>query len=160
MFKRKILPIILLLSVIIVSSQKISFINNTLSYYVNLQLVLIFLFVISDENINFNRGLSLFILAIVNDSLNGLFFGSSVIIFFIIYGLANYQKNIKVRTIFLSEWIMFSVSLTISYVVFILIQYLSNNNIFYKTLLINYVFTVLIYPMFWIIFHKLIYKNN
>ena len=64
---------LVLLITVLVGSLNLEILGKQISYYINLQLILIFLFKISNPNLNFGKGFYLFLISIVNDSLNGLF---------------------------------------------------------------------------------------
>ena len=117
-FIYKYIASVVLLITVLIGSINLEIMGKQISYYINLQLILIYLFKISNPNLNFGKGIYLFLISIINDSLNGLFFGTSAILYFIVFGVAAFQSSIKLRSIFLSEWISFGVSLILAYSVF------------------------------------------
>ena len=167
---RYIATIILLLSVLI-SSFEISILGKPISNYVNLQLILIYVFKISNPGLNFGKGIFLFLISIINDVLNGLLFGTSGILYFIVFAVAAFQASIKLRSLFVSEWISFGVSLIIAYCVFFGLEFLHHETIYKNTqtahdhmseivpLLTNLIITLLVYPIFWFIISKLVSQN-
>ena len=147
-FYRYIASLILLITVL-VGSLNVEILGKQLSYYINLQLILIFLFKITNPNLNFGKGFYLFLISIVNDTLNGLFFGTSAILYFIVFGVAAFQSSIKLRSIFLSEWISFGVSLILAYSVFFGLIKLSGEDIILSSISVNFILTLIGYPVFW-----------
>jgi len=166
---RYIATIVLLLSVLI-SSFEINILGKPISNYANLQLILIYVFKISNP-LNFGKGIFLFLISIINDVLNGLWFGTSGILYFIVFAVAAFQASIKLRSFFISEWISFGVSLIIAYCVFFGLEFLHHETIYkdaqtahshmseIMTLLTNFIITLLVYPIFWFIISKLVSQN-
>ena len=101
----------------------------------------------------------MFLISIVNDSLNGLFFGTSAILYFIVFAVAAFQSSIKLRSIFISEWISFGVSLMLAYLVFFGLIKLSGEDVILSSIAINLVFTLIGYPIFWFIIVNIFLKN-
>ena len=147
-FYRYIASLILLITVL-VGSLNVEILGKQVSYYINLQLILIFLFKITNPNLNFGKGFYLFLISIVNDTLNGLFFGTSAILYFIVFAVAAFQSSIKLRSIFLSEWISFGVSLVLAYLVFFGLIKLSGEDIILSSISVNFILTLIGYPVFW-----------
>lgn len=147
-FYRYIASLILLITVL-VGSLNVEILGKQVSYYINLQLILIFLFKITNPNLNFGKGFYLFLISIVNDTLNGLFFGTSAILYFIVFAVAAFQSSIKLRSIFLSEWISFGVSLILAYSVFFGLIKLSVEDIILSSISVNFILTLIGYPVFW-----------
>ena len=150
---------IILLITVLVGSLNVEILGKQVSYYINLQLILIFLFKISNPNLNFGKGFYLFLISIVNDSLNGLFFGTSAILYFIVFAVAAFQSSIKLRSIFISEWISFGVSLILAYSVFFGLIKLSGEDVILSSISINFVLTLIGYPIFWFIIVNIFLKN-
>ena len=124
---RYIATIVLLLSVLI-SSFEISILGKPISNYANIQLILIYVFKISNPGLNFGKGIFLFLISIISDVLNGLWFGTSGILYFIVFAVAAFQASIKLRSLFISEWISFGVSLIFAYAVFFGLEILHHNH--------------------------------
>ena len=140
---------IVLLITVLIGSLNVEILGKQLSYYINLQLILIYLFKITNPNLNFGKGIYLFLISIINDSLNGLFFGTSAILYFIVFAVAAFQSSIKLRSIFLSEWISFGVSLILAYSVFFGLIKLSGEDIILSSISVNFILTLIGYPVFW-----------
>ena len=167
---RYIATIVLLLSVLI-SSFEISILGKPISNYVNLQLILIYVFKISNPGLNFGKGIFLFLISIISDVLNGLWFGTSGILYFIVFAVAAFQASIKLRSFFISEWISFGVSLIIAYCVFFGLEFLHHETVYKNVqtnhshmseivpLLTNFIITLLVYPIFWFTISKLVTQN-
>ena len=150
---------LILLITVLVGSLNVEILGKQISYYINLQLILIFLFKITNPNLNFGKGFYLFLISIVTDTLNGLFFGTSAILYFIVFAVAAFQSSIKLRSIFLSEWISFGVSLILAYSVFFGLIKLSGEDIILSSISINFVLTLIGYPVFWLLIVNIFLKN-
>ena len=150
---------LILLITVLVGSLNVEILGKQISYYINLQLILIFLFKITNPKLNFGKGFYLFLISIVNDTLNGLFFGTSAILYFIVFAVAAFQSSIKLRSIFLSEWISFGVSLILAYSVFFGLIKLSGEDIILSSISINFVLTLIGYPVFWLLIVNIFLKN-
>tara|TARA_B100000989_G_scaffold183407_1_gene138008 strand:+ start:1513 stop:2007 length:495 start_codon:yes stop_codon:yes gene_type:complete len=157
-FKKYIASIFLLVSVI-AGSVNIDILNKSISYYFNLQLILIYLFKISNPSLNFGKGVYLFLISIINDSLNGLFFGTSAILYFIVFAVAAFQSTIKLRSIFISEWFSFGLSLILAYLAYYALISFSGKDLIFLNIFINFSFTLIGYPLLWFIIPKS-YLNN
>ena len=148
-FIYKYIASVVLLITVLIGSVNIEILGKQISYYINLQLILIYLFKITNPNLNFGKGIYLFLISIINDSLNGLFFGTSAILYFIVFAVAAFQSSIKLRSIFLSEWISFGVSLILAYSVFFGLIKLSGEDIILSSISVNFILTLIGYPVFW-----------
>ena len=148
-FIYKYIASIVLLITVLIGSVNVEILGKQLSYYINLQLILIYLFKITNPNLNFGKGIYLFLISIINDSLNGLFFGTSAILYFIVFAVAAFQSSIKLRSIFLSEWISFGLSLILAYSVFFGLIKLSGEDIILSSISVNFILTLIGYPVFW-----------
>ena len=169
-FNRYVATIVLLLSVLI-SSFEINILGKPISNYTNIQLVLIYIFKISNPGLNFGKGVFLFLISIINDVLNELWFGTSGILYFIVFAVAAFQASIKLRSFFISEWISFGVSLIIAYCVFFGLEFLHHETVYKNVqtnhsymseivpLLTNFIITLLVYPIFWFTISKLVSQN-
>ena len=155
---RYIASIILFISILI-NSIDISVLGKTVSHFINIQLILIYAFKISNPNLNFAKGTLLFVLSIINDVLIGHYFGTSGLLFFIVFGVAAYQASIKLRSVFVSEWISFSIALFLGYFVFFGLEYFHGHKIAITQILINLALTIFVYPMFWVVISKLLSPN-
>ena len=158
-FIYKYIASIILLITVLIGSVNVEILGKQLSYYINLQLILIYLFKITNPNLNFGKGIYLFLISIINDSLNGLFFGTSAILYFIVFAVAAFQSSIKLRSIFLSEWISFGVSLILAYSVFFGLIKLSGEDIILSSISVNFILTLIGYPVFWFFIVNIFLKN-
>jgi len=167
---RYIATIVLLLSVLI-SSFEITILGKPISNYANIQLILIYVFKISNPGLNFGKGIFLFLISIISDVLNGLWFGTTGVLYFIVFAVAAFQASIKLRSFFISEWISFGVSLIIAYCVFFGLEFLHHETVYKNVqtnhshmseivpLLTNFIITLLVYPIFWFTISKLVTQN-
>ena len=158
-FIYKYIASVVLLITVLIGSVNIEILGKQISYYINLQLILIYLFKITNPNLNFGKGIYLFLISIINDSLNGLFFGTSAILYFIVFAVAAFQSSIKLRSIFLSEWISFGVSLILAYSVFFGLIKLSGEDIILSSISVNFIITLIGYPVFWLFIVNIFLKN-
>ena len=158
-FLFKYIASIILLTTVLIGSLNIDILGKQISYYINLQLILIYIFKISNPNLNFGKGFYLFLISIVNDSLNGLFFGTSAILYFIVFSVAAFQSSIKLRSIFFSEWLSFGISLILAYLVFFGLIRLSGEDVILSNITINFVLTLIGYPVFWFLITNIFLKN-
>jgi len=167
---RYVATIVLLLSVLI-SSFEIIILGKPISNYANIQLILIYVFKISNPGLNFGKGIFLFLISIISDVLNGLWFGTTGVLYFIVFAVAAFQASIKLRSFFISEWISFGVSLIIAYCVFFGLEFLHHETVYKNVqtnhshmseivpLLTNFIITLLVYPIFWFTISKLVSQN-
>ena len=115
-------PFITLLVVTIMGSTNISLYGKTLGELVTLQFIVIFAFKLANPNANFGKGVLLFIVSIINDALQGLTLGTSGLLYFTIFAVATFQAGIKLRNLFLSEWVAFIFAVTCCYIILYLIE--------------------------------------
>ena len=158
-FIKKYIASLVLLITVLLGSINIEVLDKPVSYYFNLQLILIYIFKISNPNLNFGKGIFLFLISIVNDSLNGLFFGTTAILYFIVFAVAAFQSSIKLRSIFIAEWISFGVALIIAYVIFFGLINLSGENVLIINIGLNFLITLICYPLIWFIISFLFVQN-
>lgn len=156
--KRYIASIVLFISILI-NSIEINVLGKPASHFINIQLILIYAFKISNPNLNFSKGISLFVLSIINDALIGHYFGTSGLLFFIVFGVAVYQASIKLRSVFVSEWISFCIAIFLAYLIFFGIEHLQGHKIIITQILINLALTIFVYPLFWVVISKLLSPN-
>ena len=140
---------LLLLISIIFSSPKIFIYNADILSYINIQFILIFALRISSPQTNFNHLWFLFLASLINDVLTGLTLGTSGLIFLTIHAVASFQASIKLRSIFLSEWCAFGVAMIFAYLILGIIDQIVGFDISYNKFLLNFLFTILAYPIFW-----------
>ena len=155
---RYIASIVLFISILI-NSIEINVLGKPASQFVNIQLILIYAFKISNPNLNFAKGTSLFVISIINDVLIGHYFGTSGLLFFIVFGVAAYQASIKLRSVFVSEWISFSIAIFLAYLIFFGIEHLHGHKIVISQILINLALTIFVYPLFWVVISKILSSN-
>lgn len=154
--KTNLARLLLLLTVTLSAPQLVIFDENVISF-INLQLIIIFVLRICSPSTNFKNIWFLSIISLVNDSLSGLTFGTTGILYLIILSVASFQASIKLRSIFLSEWIAFIIALVLAYVALILIRFMTDMSFSISEILLNYIFTVIVYPFIWYPLARLIY---
>ena len=159
-FLHRYLPFITLFLVTIVSTSDYSIYGKSLGELITLQFIIIFAFRLANADANFGKGSLLFFVSIINDALQGLQFGTSALLYFTIFSVATYQAGIKLRSLFLAEWVSFIFAVTCCYIILFFIESLFYDNPFPFTLYgINFACTVVAYPIFWLIIQKIIYRN-
>ena len=154
--KTNLARLLLLLSVILSTPQFIIFDENVIRF-INVQLVLIFVLRICSPSTNFKNLWFLSIVSLINDSLSGLTFGTTGILYLIILSIASFQASIKLRSIFFSEWIAFIIAMFLAYVFLILIDLMTGANFSVSEILLNYIFTIIVYPFIWYPLSRVIY---
>lgn len=122
-------------------------ITSNINKFFNIQYALIYFFC-------FNRfkyfSISvLFVLGLINDSLLGTPFGMSAAVYMLIYKIAVYQYNIKLRSIFTSEWLAFGLSILAAYSLVVVIFYMINQSFDYELYIYNFLGSFFIYPVLW-----------
>ena len=60
---------------------------------------------------------------------------------------------------FLSEWVSFGISLLIAYTVFFGLIKLSGEDIIFFNIVVNFILTLVGYPVFWLLIENLFLKN-
>ena len=152
-FKMKVLnagPIFLLyyLSISEVDTQ-FSNLFEILSF--NLQLIIIYYWMLRDEEI-LGTG-HIFFAGIINDVVTGLPLGISSILYLVGAFIALYIKNLTVNISLFTDWFTFLIAIFFSnFSFYILMINFSDFNITYTDLFYNSFFTFLFYPIFWTFF--------
>jgi rod shape-determining protein MreD len=123
-------------------------ITSNVNKFFNIQYLLIYFFC-------FNRfkyfSISiLFVLGLINDSLLGTPFGMSAAAYMLIYKIAVYQHNIKLRSIFTSEWLAFGFSILAAYFLDLTILYTVTKSFDFELYIYNFIGTFFIYPILWV----------
>ena len=86
------------------------------------------------------------------------FFWNIGYIIFYSFSVAAFQSSIKLRSIFLSEWVSFGLSLILAYLVFFGLINLSGEDVILSNIAINFVLTLL--DIQFLVFNcKHIFKN-
>ena len=118
----------------------------------NLQLIIIYYWVLKTESILGNS--HIFFAGIINDVIMGLPLGISALTYLVVSFIASYVKNVTVNTSLMSDLFTFFIAVFFSNLLFLTLIYnftelpLTYSDIFY-----NSFFTILFYPIFWFIFN-------
>ena len=120
-----------------------------INHFFNLQYLLIYFF--SFNRFKYLALSTLFILGLVNDSLVGISLGISSVAYMLIYKIALYQHNIKLRSIFISEWFACGLSIAIAYAFVLSIFFLERVNFDYLQYFYNFLGSFITYPLLWVI---------
>ncbi len=117
----------------------------------NLQLIIIYYWMLRDEDI-IGTG-HIFFAGIINDVVTGLPLGISSILYLVGAFIALYIKNLTVNISLFTDWFTFLIAIFFSNLSFyILMTNFSDFKITYTDLFYNSFFTFLFYPIFWTIF--------
>ncbi len=120
-----------------------------INYFFNLQYLLIYFF--SFNRFKYLSLLTLFFLGLINDSLIGISLGISSVAYMTIYKIAIYQQNIKLRSIFISEWAACGLSIAVAYSFVLTIFFFQKVSFDYLQYFYNFLGSFVIYPLLWII---------
>ena len=120
-----------------------------INHCLNLQYLLIYFF--SFNRFKYLTLSTLFILGLVNDSLIGISLGISSVAYMIIYKIALYQHNIKLRSIFISEWFACGLSIAVAYILVLSIFFFEKVNFDYLLYFYNFLGSFITYPLLWVI---------
>lgn len=120
-----------------------------INYYFNLQYLIIYFF--SFNRFKYFTLLSLFVLGLVNDSLVGTSLGISSVAYMIIYKTAIYQNNIKLRSIFISEWFASGLAISLAYSFVLMVFILEMQSFNYLEYIYNFLGSFILYPLIWLI---------
>jgi len=130
--------------------------------FFNLPYLLIYFF--SFNRFRYFSIFSMFVFGLISDSITGIPFGVSSVAFMLIFRIAIYQNLIRLRSMFLPEWFAFAIAILITYMLILIIFYVSGKLFDYEVYIYNFLGTVLMYPFIWLIlkyfFLKLERFNN
>ena len=122
----------------------------------NLQLIVIYYWMLRDQTI-LGTG-HVFTAGIVNDVGMGLPLGISSITYLVITFAASYIKQLTVKFSLFSDWFTFLIAIFFSNLVFLIFIFnFTDIRLSYAEIFYNSFFTVLFYPIFWFCFQ--FYKN-
>ena len=94
---------------------------------------------------------SMFVFGLISDSITGIPFGVSSVAFMLIFRIAIYQHSIRLRSMFLAEWFAFAKAILTTYMLILIIFYVSGRLFDYEIYIYNFLGTVLMYPFIWLI---------
>ena len=120
-----------------------------INHFFNLQYLLIYFF--SFNRFKYLTLSTLFVLGLVNDSLVGISLGISSVAYMLIYKIALYQHNIKLRSIFISEWLACGLSIAATYTFVLSIFFFQQVNFDYLQYFYNFLGSFITYPLLWVI---------
>ena len=95
----------------------------------------------------------IFLSGIVNDAVIGLPIGVSSVTYLILAGFAAYIRYLTVQPSMISDWIVFIPAIAVTNsAYFYILRIFFDINVNYISLLLNTGITILLYPIFWILF--------
>jgi len=98
----------------------------------------------------------IFLSGIITDVVFGLPIGISALTLLIIASVAAYVRAVTVRPSLLYDWMSFIPALLIANFIYFIALYFSNYSIDYLYLFKNSIFTIIFYPLLWLIFGLLV----
>jgi len=102
----------------------------------------------------------MFVIGLISDSISGIPFGTSSIAYMVIYRIAVFQETIKLRTVFLSEWVALGSALFVAYAIVLIIFFLSGRSFDLLIHTKNFIGSFVLYPFIWFILKFLSSKYN
>jgi cell shape-determining protein MreD len=132
--------------------------NLNLYKFFNITYLLIYFFTFN--NYKYFSFTSMFIIGLISDSISGIPFGTSSLAFMAIYKIAVFQETIKLRTVFLSEWIALGSALFIAYSIVLITLYLSGASFDVLIHTYNFIGSFVLYPFIWFILKFLLSKYS
>ena len=97
----------------------------------------------------------IFLSGIITDVILGLPIGVNALTLLVIATIAAYIRVVTVRISLLYDWMTFIPALLFANFVYFIALYFSNFSIDYYYIFINSIFTIIFYPLLWIIFSTL-----
>ena len=123
-------------------------------FSVNIHYILIYFWVLRRPQL---MGIGyIFLSGIITDVVLGLPIGTSSLTLLVIAGVAAYVRVVTVRVSLVNDWLSFIPALLIANFVYFLVLYFSNYPINYLYLFNNSIFTLLFYPVLWMLFSIII----
>ena len=123
-------------------------------FSVNIHYILVYYWVLKKHQ-NLGYGF-IFLSGVITDVVFGLPMGVTALTLLVIAAVATYVRVVTVRPSLLSDWISFVIALLIANLVYFLALHFSNYPIDYLYLFKNSIFTVIFYPLLWVIFGLLV----
>ena len=147
----KIFPLILLYYLSL-SEMDTQFVDYFEVFSFNLQLIIIYFWVLKSPVILGNG--HIFFAGLINDVVLGFPLGISSLTYLIVSLVATYIKNMTVHTTIASDWFTFLIAILFSNTIFyILVSNFSEIVINITEISYNTFFTLLFFPFFWIFFN-------
>ena len=123
-------------------------------FSVNIHYILIYFWVLRRPQL---MGIGyIFLSGIITDVVLGLPIGTSSLTLLVIAGVAAYVRVVTVRVSLVNDWLSFIPALLIANFVYFLVLYFSDYPIDYLYLFSNSIFTLLFYPVLWMLFSIII----
>ena len=145
----ELLPLLLLLFISLNGNSVINF----KFFSINLHYILIYYWVLKRPQA-LGYGF-IFLSGIITDVILGLPIGVNALTLLVIATIAAYVRVVTVRISLLYDWMTFIPALLFANFVYFIALYFSNFSIDYYYIFINSVFTIIFYPLLWIIFSTL-----
>jgi len=143
---------IILLYYLSISELDLEFSNMFQILSFNLQIIIIFYWMLKNPNVLGNG--NIFLAGIFNDVVMSLPLGISAITYLVVSFVAGYIRNVTVNRSLFTEWFTFVIAIFFSNLLFyILLNHFSNLTITYTDLFYNSFFTFLFFPIFWLFFN-------
>jgi cell shape-determining protein MreD len=99
-----------------------------------------------------------FFAGIINDVVSGLPLGVSALSYLTVSFVAMYVKNVTVNITLFTDWFTFIIAVFFSNLIFLILIYnFTELSVTYTEIFYNSFFTLLFYPLFWLIFN--IYRS-
>ena len=130
--------------------------NLNLYKFSNITYVLIYFFTF--HNYKYFSFTSMFVIGLISDSISGIPFGTSSIAYMVIYRIAVFQETIKLRTVFLSEWVALGSALFVAYAIVLITLFLSSKSFDVLIHTKNFLGSFALYPFIWFVFKILFSK--
>jgi cell shape-determining protein MreD len=102
----------------------------------------------------------MFAIGLISDSISGIPFGTSSLAYMAIYKIAVFQETIKLRTVFLSEWVALGSALFIAYSIVLITLYLSGASFHILIHTYNFLGSFALYPFIWFALKFLLSKYS
>ena len=122
----------------------------------NITYVLIYFFTF--HNYKYFSFTTMFVIGLISDSISGIPFGTSSIVYMVIYRIAVFQETIKLRSVFLSEWVALGSALFIAYTLVLIAFFLSGMSFDVLIHTYNFIGSFVLYPFIWFILKSLLSK--
>ena len=145
----ELLPLLLLLFISLNGNSVINF----KFFSINLHYILIYYWVLKRPQA-LGYGF-IFLSGIITDVILGLPIGVNALTLLVIATIAAYVRVVTVRISLLYDWMTFIPALLFANFVYFIALYFSNFSIDYYYIFINSIFTIIFYPLLWIIFSTL-----
>ena len=145
----ELLPLLLLLFISLNGNSVINF----KFFSINLHYILIYFWVLKRPQA-LGYGF-IFLSGVITDVILGLPIGVNALTLLVIATIAAYVRVVTVRISLLYDWMTFIPALLFANFVYFIALYFSNFSIDYYYIFINSVFTIIFYPLLWIIFSTL-----